>query len=66
MSGNIGPALNQRVDAFVDGGNRHDFDVIPRQAAVRKPTEDVVPNGELRRIFAGDAFTFNIADGFDR
>ena len=66
VGGDVGPALDQRVDPFVDGGDGHDFDVIPSQAAVRERTEDVVPNGELRRIFAGDALAFNIADGFDR
>ena len=61
-----GGTLNERVNAFVDGRHRYDFDVVPSQAAVGERAEDVVPNGELCRIFAGDAFAFDVADGFDR
>ena len=56
MGGYVGAALNQRVDAFADRGNRHDFDVVPGEPAVGERAENVVPDCELRGIFAGDAF----------
>ena len=32
MNGHISPSLNQRVDAFIDGGYWDDFDIFPAQS----------------------------------
>ena len=54
----------ERVDAFVDGGHGHDFDIIPSQAGVRERAEHVVPDRKLGRIFPGGALAFDIGQWF--
>src|SRR5206468_12164170 len=47
VSGHVGAALDQRVDAFVETGHRHHPHVLPREAGARELAEDVVPDAGL-------------------
>src|ERR671910_3739788 len=66
MGRDIGPTLHQRINSFVHRWNGYYFDVFPGETPVGESAEDVVPDGKLGRIFAGDPFTFDVRDIFDR
>src|SRR5215510_14448081 len=66
VSGHVGAALDQGVDALVETGHRHDPHVLPAEAGAGELAEEVVPDGEVGRIFTGDALALHVLDRLDR
>ena len=66
MVADIGPSLHQRVDAVIDGGDGHDFNIVPGHSRARQGGVDMVPDGDVSRIFTRHALSLNIVNGLDR
>ena len=64
--GDVGAALDERVDAVVDGVDGNDLDVVPGQSRAREVAEHVVPDGEMGPILAGEALALDVVDVLDR
>ena len=66
IGGDVGAPLDQRVDALVEPRHWDHAHVLPRETGARQLAEDVVPAGEIGRIFARQALSLHVVDRLDR
>src|SRR5438105_5664231 len=62
----VGPTLQERVDAVVDGVDGNDLHVAPGEPRAGEMTEHVVPDRQVRAVLAGEALALDVVDVLDR